>query len=145
VRAKVWDALHGFTDATEPSDIDLLYFNPDSSSPMEESELHEQLHVRMPLNWEAVNQARIHSYNEDPPYSSTADALSHWAETANAVGVCLDATDQVKVMAPLGLDDLFNLVLRPNLKSPTAKQVFLERIAKKDWRKRWPKIKIKMP
>jgi len=77
VRAKVWDHLHGYTQRTEPSDIDLLYFDPSHAD--EESKVEANLRRVIPeVKWEPVNQARMHSFNEDPPYASTADSLSHW-------------------------------------------------------------------
>lgn len=146
VRAKVWDHLHGYTDKTQPSDIDVLYFDPLNLDPKNEGKIESALHLaQSEVRWEPVNQARMHIFNEDPPYSSTSDALSHWAETANCVGVFLDHLNDIHVIAPLGLQDLFNLIVRPNLKSPTARQVYLQRLEQKAWQKRWPKLQVEVP
>lgn len=146
VRAKVWDHLHGYLDRTKPSDIDLLYFDRLNVDPKYESQIEKKLRLLLPhVKWEPVNQARMHIYNQDPPYSSTTDSLSHWAETSNCVGVYLDHFESVQVISPLGLNDLFDLVVRPNLKSPTAKQVYLTRLEEKGWKKHWPKLRVELP
>lgn len=49
----------------------------------------------------------------------------------------------VEVAAPLGLDDLFNLVVRPTAKFQADKrQVYLNRLRSKNWLETWPNLKI---
>lgn len=49
----------------------------------------------------------------------------------------------VEVAAPLGLDDLFNLVVRPTAKFQAYKQQdYLNRLSSKNWLKIWPNLKI---
>lgn len=71
--------------------------------------------------------------------------MTRWAETATAIGVYLDKRDQLKYYAPHGLDDLMNIVFRPHLVTPESRQVYLDRIAKKNFQSKWPKLKILMP
>jgi len=69
---------------------------------------------------EVRNQARVHVWFEgkfgEPyaPLSSTAEALTRFVSPLFAVGVRLEADGRLTIAAPFGLDDLFNLVLRPN-------------------------------
>jgi hypothetical protein len=40
---------------------------------------------------------------------------------------------------------LFSLLVRPNLVTPNAAAVYRERVSRKDWLSRWPKLKIILP
>ena len=144
VRNLVWDTLHGFTRRNLPSDIDLLFF--DAVQARDENQIERELQQLAPeVRWEAVNQATIHLYNRDRAYVSTADALSRWAETATAVGVYLTADDGIEIVAPLGLDDLFDIIARPNLQAPDAARVYRERLQSKGWQARWPRLQVLWP
>ncbi|WP_419747544.1 nucleotidyltransferase family protein [Pseudomonas syringae] len=50
-------------------------------------------------------------FNE--PYLSTTDAMRYWPETATAIAIRLGESGSCEIAAPLGLDDLFGLVIRP--------------------------------
>ncbi|OXE35011.1 MAG: hypothetical protein CGW95_16485 [Phenylobacterium zucineum] len=69
---------------------------------------------------EVRNQARVHLWFEakfgEPyaPLSRTAEALTRFVSPMFAVGVRLEPDDHLTVVAPFGLEDLFNLRLRPN-------------------------------
>ena len=76
---------------------------------------------------EVRNQARVHLWFEQKfgetgygPLSCSADALPRFASASFAVGVRLEADDQLSVFAPFGLEDLFALRLRPNPLRPSA-------------------------
>lgn len=137
-----------------------------------EATLRERLPDRP---WSVKNQARMALINGDPPYRSIADALEHWCETPTPIGVRLrdearpaadarpaanvwSAADiwpgadvrhaadvRLEVIAPLGLDDLFDLVVRP---TPFARghasklQQYRRRMAKKNWPRLWPRIRV---
>jgi hypothetical protein len=53
------------------------------------------------------------------PLASTAEAIGTFPETAVCVGLRLDLDDRLAVVAPLGLDDLFDLVHRHNPRRAT--------------------------
>ncbi len=94
-------------------------------------------------NWSVKNQARMHLRNGDQPYTSAVDAMTHWPETATAVAVRLGLNDMIEVATPLGLDDLFNLVVRPTPKFQADKQqIYLNRLRSKSWLATWPNLKI---
>jgi hypothetical protein len=67
--------------------------------------------------------------------------MATWPDTATAVGARLGVAGEVEVLAPLGLEDLFSLVLRHN-PVRVDEAVFLERIARKRWTERWPELKL---
>ncbi|QEO76763.1 nucleotidyltransferase family protein [Pseudomonas brassicacearum] len=142
VRSLVWDHLHQRKLSALPEDIDVIWFEPARASPETDSSLENELSSRCcGLNWSVKNQARMHLRNADNPYRSAADAMTRWPETATAVGVRLDHNDEVEVSAPLGLDDLFSLVVRPTDRFRTEKHsIFLDRIRSKAWREIWPEL-----
>src|SRR3954447_138148 len=86
VRNAVWDYLHGREASPPRGDIDVVWFDPGQADPSIDQSLEDRLHALEPtLAWSVKNQARMHTRNSDPPYSSTADAIGHWPETATAV------------------------------------------------------------
>lgn len=144
IRNVVWDDLHGFTDPTVPSDVDVLVYDPIRTDSGYERELTDLLSAAVPeVRWEVVNQATIHTYTGDTePYASIGDAMSRWADLVTAVGAHLDVEDEISIIAPAGLEDLFALKVRPNLATPTAAAVYRERMASKGWKDRWPQLTI---
>jgi hypothetical protein len=67
--------------------------------------------------------------------------MTYWPETATAVGVRLGPDDEIEVSAPLGLEDLFSLVVRPTERFRTDKYaLFLGRVQSKRWQEIWPKL-----
>jgi hypothetical protein len=143
VRNKVWDHLHGYEKSTPPTDIDLVYF--DTENKLEEKDVETQLSSLLPgPHWEVVNQATAHHWNGEKPYTSTADALSRWPETATAVGVFL-ANGQLHVVAPLGIEDLVTMVVQPTpafMQSEEKRTRVRERILQKHWQEKWPKVTV---
>lgn len=144
VRSAVWDHMHQRNVGTLPTDIDVIWFDPDRPGKALDAKLEAALRRSDgSLNWSVKNQARMHLHNADQPYRSAMDALTHWPETATAVGVRLGALGEIEVAAPLGLDDLFNLIVRPTAGFRAGKrQVYLDRLAAKRWSDTWPGLRI---
>jgi uncharacterized protein len=144
VRNIVWDRLHGFSEPTVSTDVDVLIFD----SVRTEREYERQVEASLvsldaSVQWEVVNQATVHTYTGDPaPYHSIAEAMSRWVDPMTAVGVNLDRDGFVGIVAPLGLEDLFSMVVRPHLVAPRAAQIYRERVATKNWSARWPKVRV---
>jgi hypothetical protein len=67
--------------------------------------------------------------------------IATWPDTATAVAVRLDDNEQFDVVAPFGLDDLFDLVLRWN-PSRVSLEEFNARIDSKQFIRRWPRIRL---
>ena len=97
--------------------------------------------------WDITNQAHVHHWykteNGDSisPLHSIDEALSYWPETATAIAVRMDEQHQIEVIAPLGLNDLFELKLRWNGRL-VSRGVFEQRLVSKQFLKRWPKLKL---
>ncbi len=141
VRNKVWNHLSN-NNALHSTDIDLVYFDQTDINESREKELEQNLKEALNVNWSVKNQARMHSVNESEPYLSTEDALTHWPETATAIGVSLDK-GELKLMAPYGIDDLVNMVIRPCPKFKGGLDGVKSRATKKGWLEMWPKLVIK--
>ena len=143
VRNAVWDRLHRFAQATPLADIDLLYFDPSDLSLEREKVCEGTLSSRNSgTPWEVRNQARMHLRNGDEPYGSTADALCYWLETVTAVAVRLEADDSLTVLAPLGLEDLMGLRVRPTAAGRRRNAEYSRRMRAKAWPKTWPALRL---
>lgn len=68
--------------------------------------------------------------------------MSRWADLVTAVGAHLGEDDKITVIAPGGLDDLFELRVRPNIATPTSVEVYRDRMASKGWQQLWPRLTI---
>ncbi|RXN91651.1 hypothetical protein C7R54_07295 [Achromobacter aloeverae] len=150
IRSLVWDSLHGFREPSHVQDVDVAYFAPDAAAYLDR-ELQRQLSVLNPaLAWEVTNQAKVHEWLVDdaghavPPVDSLEGGLATWPEFATCVGVYLTSHDVVKVVAPYGLNDLFELQVRHNTCRASA-ATYLERVRSKQFRERWPRLTIFPP
>jgi hypothetical protein len=143
IRNSVWDTLHGRTiDVTRLADVDVLFFDPDDTSKEREAGIERRLRMLAPdIPWSVKNQARMHLRNADAPYRNTLDAVAHWAETATAIAA-QSIRGAVKVMAPYGVDDLLNLIVRPTPVFGHKIDVYREPVMAKGWPARWPNLTV---
>lgn len=147
VRDAVWDHLHGYGQRPVSGDVDVVWFDSERCDSAYDSYLEEKLSQQFSVfDWSVKNQARMHQHNSDSSYISTEDALLYWPETATAIAVRLGEKDLIDIIAPYGLDDLFEQCLRP---TPTFERekfdVFKQRVATKRWVERYPKLQLIVP
>jgi len=144
IRNTVWDALHDSISLQPHSDLDVIYFGPADIR----NEAEDILRATLPgYIWEVTNQATVHRWQckatgcDIPAYASIAAAMASWPETATAVGVRLTHRDALEFVAPHGLADLFELILRP---SPVASdpRAYKSRLREKAWLVRWPRLRM---
>jgi hypothetical protein len=147
IRDRVWDHLHGFTRPVG-KDVDLAFYDPSALAGAHERALQRAVTERTPdFCWEVTNQAALHLWYpqvfgiEIDPLTCSADAVAMWPETATAVGVRLLADDSLRVIAPHGLGDLFNLICRRNPRIVTREQ-YRRRVQNKRIARRWPRVRI---
>jgi uncharacterized protein len=148
IRDRVWDHLHGFTRSTSARDVDVAFFDPSSFGGESERDVQRALIDLAPdISWDVTNQAAVHVWwpevfgVEINPLSCAADGVAIWPETATAVGVRLLADGSIGVVAPCGLEDLFNLVCRRNPRVVTREQ-YRRRVENQRVAKRWPRVQI---
>ena len=72
------------------------------------------------------------------PYNSTKSAINTWPTTATSIGI-RKLGNGYEVYAPFGLDDLLNMVVRPN-KLQITESIYNTKIGR--WLKFWPDLKI---
>lgn len=151
VRTLVWDALHGFARPSTLEDVDVVYFDEAAVGLEQDARLENRLRRELPgLSWEVTNQATVHLWFASEfgqavlPLRSLEEGVATWPEFATCVGVHLDAEDSISVMAPHGLDDLFNLRVRHNpLRASVA--AYRQRVESKRFAERWPRLSIACP
>ena len=141
VRNLAWDKVHGYACATALNDIDLIYFDPNNTSEEAEKGLELRLRASSDLPWSVKNQARMHTRNSDSSYTSTEDAMSYWVEVETAVGARLNGNDDIELVAPFGVDALFQYTITMNSKRPKP-EAFVQRTQRKRWLEIWPKLVI---
>lgn len=127
----VWNLICGLPRGNGIRDYDLIYFDDsDLSFEAEDAVIRraaaESGDLEIPV--EIRNQARVHLWYERrfgapyPPLASAEESLRRYATTAHAVGARLEADGSLAVIAPFGLDDIFDMVVRrnPACPAPTA-------------------------
>lgn len=151
VYQSVWNAVTGRPAGYGVRDYDLGYFDPDTSWEAEDVIIKRVAAAFDPPFRDKVevrNQARVpiwfpaHFGEPYDPIACTDQALERFVAPAFAVGVRLEADDSISVAAPLGLADVFDMVLRPNPNRGVAK----------DWSRvveravaRWPELTVVEP
>ncbi|MFZ2049072.1 MAG: nucleotidyltransferase family protein [Minisyncoccia bacterium] len=143
LRNKVWDYLHDINrEVSDTRDIDLIYFDKENQDEKADEELSKKMGDKLGLKWEIVNQAYTHKWHKrDRPYLNSEEALSEWVETPTCVAVTL-LNGEPEIIAPHGIGDLVNLVVRPSSNQKDGLKRFNERYTSKKWLEKWPKLKI---
>ncbi|MEK4008820.1 nucleotidyltransferase family protein [Paenibacillus sp. FSL H3-0333] len=144
----VWNELTGRAPGYGISDIDIIYYDAaDLSYAAEDAmvakgrELFKDIAIPVDLK----NQARVHLWYpqkfgvEINPYLSLEAAIDSWPTTVTSLGAKLELNGEWKIYAPFGLEDLFQLVLRPN-KALITEEVYRTKTQK--WKSKWPELKV---
>ncbi len=143
IRNAVWDHLHGRPPSAPAGDVDVIWYDPARADPAEDRAIEAALRAMAPgVGWSVKNQARMHLRNGDAPYASATEAMRFWPETATAVAARRQGDEGLDIAAPLGLEDLMGLVLRP---TPRRQAAFEERVAGKRWLETWPLLRREGP
>ncbi len=151
VYQSVWNALTGRPAGYGVRDYDVGYFDPDTSWDAEDvviKRVAAAFEEPFRSTVEVRNQARVpiwfpaHFGEPYEPLSGTDEALERFVSPAFAVGVRLEPDDSISVAAPLGLEDIFALTLRPNPNRGVAKD--WARVVERA-RARWPELHVIEP
>ncbi len=118
---RVWNALTGRPARYGIKDIDLFYFDPDTSWEAEDRVIRSAAQVFAPdPPVELRNQARVHLWYEAhfgqayAPLKSSREGIDRFAAKTHAVGVRLLVSGPMEIYAPYGLGDIFALRVVPN-------------------------------
>ncbi|MEM7191152.1 MAG: nucleotidyltransferase family protein [Pseudomonadota bacterium] len=119
----VWNHLTGRPAGYGLKDIDLFYFDPDTSWKAEDAVIQRCTPLFTgPVPVEIRNQARVHLWYEKhfgrpiPPLRNCRHAISEFAARTHSVGVRLN--DGLEVFAPHGLQMIFDMRVVPNTANP---------------------------
>jgi hypothetical protein len=144
----VWNVKHNFEPEFGIKDYDLVYYDAsDTSAEAQDSFTRKgrEIFQNIVTPVEIVNEARVHIWyaqefgREIRPYVSVEDAISTWPTTATSTGVRKEGDGSYAIFAPYGLDDLLNLVVRPNRMLIT-EEIYNKKIER--WTKLWPNLKV---
>lgn len=99
-------------------DFDVFYFD-NKISRNQDQILSRKLSHLLPARWDCNNQAKVHLFEPKDayflphaPYSSLEDSMADWTFTANVIAIRLNKENQLETLAPFGVDDLLNLIIR---------------------------------
>ena len=141
IRNCVWDELTG--RSTVIDDFDIIYFDASNIHPEKDKEIEQAVQGRLvsSIRVSVKNQARMHLVTGEPPSSSLEAAIANWPETATAIAV-QRKLGQIVLMAPLGVDDLLNLIVRPTQYHASHPKSFDRRKSVKAWTSHWPELTV---
>ena len=118
---QVWNHLTNRPDMHGINDIDLFYFDPDTSYEAEDAVIKRAAPNFAPTPpVEIRNQARVHLWYEQhfgtpcAPLTCSRDAIDRFACRTHCVGLRLLPDDGFTLYAPFGLDDIFSMRITPN-------------------------------
>ncbi len=118
-----WNRLTGRPALQSINDIDVFYFDPDTSWEAEDEVIRrlERRFADLPLPVQVRNQARVHLWfpkkfgvTDFVPLTSSGEMLGRYASRTHSVGARLEADGRMSVLAPFGLDDIFSFRVVPN-------------------------------
>lgn len=119
----VWNALTERPPGYGIKDVDLFYFDDSDLSYEAEDRVIAAAAPAfddLPVPVEIRNQARVHLWFQArfggacPRYTSSANAIAHFASKTHAVGLRLENDGSPTLVAPFGLDDIFAFRVTPN-------------------------------
>lgn len=141
----VWNALTGRPAGYGIKDVDLFYFDPDTSYEAEDRVIQRgAAHFSAEPPVEIRNQARVHLWYQNrfghpmPPFLSSAHSLEHFAGETHAVGIRLTGAE-IEICAPYGLDAIFDLRMVPNTRNLNRRTHEAKSTRAKDL---WPEIAV---
>ena len=147
----VWNDRTGRPVGYGVKDYDIGYFDPDTSWDAEDvfiKRVAAAFDEPFKSTVEVRNQARVpiwfpaHFGEPYPPLDNADQALERFVAPAFAVGIRLETDDTISIAAPFGLQDVFDLTLRPNPNRGVAKD--WDRVVDRA-KARWPELKVIAP
>ncbi|WP_434776878.1 nucleotidyltransferase family protein [Neisseria sp. Ec49-e6-T10] len=148
IRDVVWGHLHKRPILEPISDIDVVFFDLNSQDSKLEIKIKECLTTLFPqYQWDVTNQANVHQWYAEyfnihvSPLSTLQEMIATWPETATSIAIKLSEDNTLDIIAPFGLTDLLNMIIRWN---PTriSRGYYEQRIKEKQYVNRWPKVTI---
>lgn len=143
----VWNGLTGRDPGAGIRDADLFDFDPDTSWEAEDVVIRRgaELFAELAVPVEIRNEARVHLWYADrfgspgpAPFRDCREAIDSFAAVCCSYGVTV-ADGELRVYAPHGYADLFDLVVRPNPRQ-APRHVYEAKAAR--WLTEWPELTV---
>jgi len=115
----VWNELTGRPEGYGIKDVDILYYDPDTSWAAEDRAIKRATGFPAHPPVEVRNQARVHLWfakhfgYEIAPITSVEDGIDRFASTTHCVGLRVE-NGRYDLYAPYGLRSIFEMKIRPN-------------------------------
>jgi hypothetical protein len=143
----VWNGLTGRPPGHGINDYDVFYFDPDTSYEAEDAVIRRCAMALAGVTAEVQvrNQARVHIWYPEKfgkPYAPVANAsegLSRFLAPCCSVGL-RRAGAGYEIAAPFGLDDLFEMTIRPNALTTGPRAQYEAKAAR--WKAKWPEVTV---
>lgn len=143
----VWNVMDGRDPGAGIRDYDLFYFDEDTSYEAEDAVIRRarELFKGLGADVEVRNEARVHLWYEEHfgvpavAFTSTADAINHFAAKTCCFAVTADGDGALTTYAPHGYDDLFGRKVVPNpVIAP--RDVYVTKTRR--WSAEWPSLTV---
>ncbi|MGJ4927248.1 nucleotidyltransferase family protein [Bradyrhizobium sp. HKCCYLS2038] len=143
----VWNVQTGRPIDYGINDYDIFYFDPDTSWDAEDAVIRRVASCLAGIDAkvEVRNQSRVHLWypakhgRPYPPLTRSTDGIDRFLTANTQVGL-RPAPDGYELYAPKGLDDIAQMIVRPNY---TANFSVANYAAKAErWKALWPEIKV---
>ncbi|WP_045390223.1 nucleotidyltransferase family protein [Vibrio rotiferianus] len=120
----IWNSIDRKPLLAQVKDFDVVYF--DRSNLVTEDEFKNRIGSRLShsVDVDVKNQALIHErYSEKfgcsiQAYERVEQGIESWL-SAFAIGFTIGSAGNIKLFTPYGLDDAFNMLIKPNRKAMT--------------------------
>jgi uncharacterized protein len=141
----VWNSKLNLSPLHGLKDIDLVYFNSNETEFQERAQKQKirAIYSDLPIPIDVVNEARVHQWYTEkfgysiPAYKSSEDAIQTFLP-AFSVGVKIE-NKELKIFAPFGLADTFNMIVRPNERQIN-EDIYMKMVER--LKADWPQIKV---
>jgi uncharacterized protein len=146
----VWNIATGRPVGYGINDYDVFYFDADLSWEAEDRVINalRRASDRLGVRVEVRNQARVHLWYPQkhgrpyPALERSTDGIDRFLTRNTQVGI-QRGRDGDRIYAPAGMDDIANMVVRPNPTSNFSAQAY--RIKTARWLALWPKLTVLPP
>lgn len=134
VRCAVFDQIHEHKEWTQLKEIEVVYWDPSRTDLQVDSSIETELVAQASRKpWKVTNLARDYSEKKNLKH-----ALDYQLATASAVAVRLTRSDHIEVIAPYGIEDLLNGIVKP-IRSELSGSL-RRLISEQKWKLRFPKL-----
>jgi uncharacterized protein len=143
----VWNVLTNRAIGYGINDYDVFYFDPDTSWEAEDavSRLLQGGLAHFGIKLEVRNQARVHLWYPQkhglpyPPLQSSRQGIDRFLTRNTMVGISRRKRGY-EVYAPLGLDEIADMIVRPNITANFSASSYAAKASR--WKRLWPELTI---